>query len=183
MAEPKRKKARRRRRALRPERSTAPEPKDKRSDEWRDWKIAQLRHGLLAGAGDHESYARAWAEFRGLLYGLLADGDFWHVSHALALLPTLLSARQEIDELHARDERSRAALKGWETRRAARSRVERGLCADAGREAPRPASTQTKGTSDGQKNQHEAARRPAARRPRRSQHRKEGRAEDDKGVD
>jgi len=95
-------------------RPNTPEPKDKLSDEWRAWKLRQFRRAFLRLGG--EEYRRAWDEFRALLYALMADGDFWHVSHALALLPHLLTARQEIDRIHASEKRSRAGVKDAETR-------------------------------------------------------------------
>ena len=50
--------------------------------------------------------------------GLMRDEDFWHVNNALALLPHLIIARQEIDRRGARDKRLKAAMKAAQTRAA-----------------------------------------------------------------
>jgi len=92
-----------------------PEPKDKTSDEWRHWKLRRM--GQAFEGEDSGAYARAWDEFRSLLKGLLTDPGFWHVSHACALLPHLIIARQEIDRLDAFACASRAGMKGAATRR------------------------------------------------------------------
>jgi hypothetical protein len=71
-----------------------PEPRDWRSDEWRYWKIGQLRRAFESG--EAAAKVQAWKEYRALLTGLVADPNFWHVSFAVNLLPGLISARQEI---------------------------------------------------------------------------------------
>lgn len=94
-----------------------PEPKDKTSDEWRYWKLRHMEQAFQ-GSGDREAYRQAWDEFEALLMGLMRDEDFWHVNNALALLPHLIIARQEIDRMNARDKRSKAAMKAAQTRAA-----------------------------------------------------------------
>ena len=93
----------------------ASEPKDRLSDEWRYWKLRRMEKAFEGG--DRGLYAQVWDEFRSLLKGLLADGSFWHVSNARALLPHLISARQEIDRMDAFEKRSRDGLKGAAARR------------------------------------------------------------------
>jgi hypothetical protein len=85
------------------------EPKDRLSDEWRYWKLRQLERGF--SGDDSEAYNAAWKEFKALLMGLIGDGDFWHVSHALSILPQLIIARQSIDRLSQSERRSRAGMK------------------------------------------------------------------------
>lgn len=94
---------------------TMPEPKDKTSDEWRYWTLRRMERAF--DGDDREAYNQAWAEFTALLKGLIADEDFWHTGNARALLPHLIIARQRIDEQNAREKRSRAGVKGAETRR------------------------------------------------------------------
>lgn len=76
------------------ERLNAPEPKDWLSAEWRHWKIRQLSRAF--DGDDREAYTAAWAEYIALLKSLVAEGSFYHVSFALALLPDLITARQDI---------------------------------------------------------------------------------------
>lgn len=102
------------------ERLNAPEPKDKLSDEWRYWKIAQITEGMGGRDKSQEAYNAAWDEFRELFEGLRATPSFWHVDNALALLPHLIIARQEIDRLDQQQRRSDAAVKGARTRKGAR---------------------------------------------------------------
>jgi hypothetical protein len=110
--------ARERRQAAREaENLNAPEPKDKTSDEWRYWKLRRLERAFAGRREDGEAYAEAWREFRALLDGLLADEDFWHTGNARALLPTLIIARQRIDETRAFEKRQSAAAKGTAARR------------------------------------------------------------------
>lgn len=71
------------------------EPKDRLSNEWRHWKLRQFEQAF--NSGELETYTAAWTEFRDLLRGLMADGNFWHTSHATELLPHLLSIRQYLD--------------------------------------------------------------------------------------
>lgn len=78
-----------------------------------------MEYAFTSSLVDHSQYAQAWKEYKALLTGLVADEDFWHVSYALKLLPYLLIARQEIDEMNLRQKRMRAALKGVQTRRRA----------------------------------------------------------------
>ncbi|MGA9997392.1 MAG: hypothetical protein WBP93_18380 [Pyrinomonadaceae bacterium] len=96
----------------------APEPKDKTSDEWRYWKIRQLTRAFTCDETGREEYDAAWEEFKALLNGLLADGNFWHTSNAIHLLPDLLIARQEIDRMNKRERKSDAAMKAAATRKA-----------------------------------------------------------------
>lgn len=86
-------------------RAAQPEPKDTTSDEWRYWKIANLH--LDFRSGNTDAYRRAHDEFRTLLTGLYNNEGFWRVSNALALLPHLIIARQEIEKM---DEAKRAVL-------------------------------------------------------------------------
>ncbi len=44
------------------------------------------------------AYNLAWEEYKALLMGLIANGNFWHTSFAIRLLPLLLDAQQEIAE-------------------------------------------------------------------------------------
>lgn len=69
-----------------------PEPKDKTSDAWRLWKLAQFRHAFTGEGHTSEQYGAAWREFEGLLKGLTDDGGFWYVNNALRLLPTSSSS-------------------------------------------------------------------------------------------
>ena len=105
----------RRHAALEAERLSAPEPQDKTSGEWRHWKLRRMEKAF--DGRDGEAYARAWREFKALFSDLFTEPDFWHVSTALALLPHLLEARQRIDQTAADEKRSRAAMKGAQTRR------------------------------------------------------------------
>jgi hypothetical protein len=75
----------------------APEPKNWLSSEWRHWKIRQLTRALTGD--DSEAYNAAWEEYQKLLRALVADEDFYHTSFALALLPHLLVARQDIAQI------------------------------------------------------------------------------------
>ncbi|HEX8177849.1 MAG TPA: hypothetical protein VF543_22360 [Pyrinomonadaceae bacterium] len=86
------------------ERLNAPEPKDKSSNDWRVWKVRQLERAF--NGTDAKAYDAAWTEYQALLRGLVSDRQFYHVSYALALLPHLLAARQEIDATIAREKRS-----------------------------------------------------------------------------
>jgi hypothetical protein len=88
-------------RALR-RRLKAREPKDKLSAEWRYWKLRQLEEDFSGRRGD-EARQRAGREFRELLDGLTAEPLFWHTPTLISLLPQLIIARQEIDEIHARE--------------------------------------------------------------------------------
>jgi hypothetical protein len=94
---------------------TMPEPKDKTSDEWRYWKLRRMEKAF--DGKDGEAYKQAWQDFRVLLKGLMADESFWHTGTARALLPHLIIARQRIDKQHAHEKRSRAGMKGAESRR------------------------------------------------------------------
>lgn len=76
------------------EEDAQPEPRSKLSKEWRYWKIRQLTRAFTSN--DLEAYTAAWKEFRALLTELVTDPDFYHISFAIALLPHLLIARQEI---------------------------------------------------------------------------------------
>jgi hypothetical protein len=110
--------ARERRRAAREaENLNAPEPEDTTSDEWRYWKLRRMERAFDGRREDGEAYAEAWREFRALLDGLLADEDFWHTGNARALLPTLIIARQRIDETRAFEERESAKAERAATQR------------------------------------------------------------------
>src|ERR1051325_5427148 len=98
-------------------RKVSAEPKNRRSAEWRRWKLREFRRRFLSPDRTPEEYAAAWDEFRELFEGLRRNEDFWHVYHALRLLPALLTSRQELDELYAQGRREAAALKAAETRR------------------------------------------------------------------
>lgn len=65
-----------------------------------------------------EAYSAARAYFRELLDGLIRGENFFNVSHALPLLPQLIISRQKLDEMHRRERRMRAGMKGAATRRA-----------------------------------------------------------------
>ncbi len=93
---------------------TMPEPKDKTSDEWRYWKLRRMEKAF---DGDGEAYKQAWTEVTDLLKGLMAEADFWHTGNARALLPTLIIARQRIDETRAFEERESAKAERAATRR------------------------------------------------------------------
>jgi hypothetical protein len=93
----------------------APEPKDKLSDEWRYWQIARVTHDLSSGAPG--AYERAWGVMRHLFDGLAAEPNFWRVDFILPLLPHLIIARQDIDEMLRYERRMRAGMKGAETRK------------------------------------------------------------------
>jgi hypothetical protein len=86
-----------------------PEPEDKTSDEWRYWKLRRMERAFEGGDG--AAYKQAWAEFKLLLNDLMAVEGFWHTGNARALLPTLIIARQQIDEQKAREKKVRAAKK------------------------------------------------------------------------
>jgi hypothetical protein len=92
----------------------APQPKWD-TPEWLEWKLRQMKKAF--DGSDAEAYTQAWDEFKTLLNGLLTASDFWHVSHAVALLPTLLAARQEIDLMNRHEKRMRAGMKAAETRK------------------------------------------------------------------
>ncbi len=109
----------------RKERAARPEPEDTTSDEWRYWKIANLR--LDFRSGNTDAYRRAHAEFRELLTGLYHDENFWHVSNALALLPHLIIARQEIEKMERADAEDRAKVMD-EAKRAVLSIVAEEAC-------------------------------------------------------
>jgi hypothetical protein len=89
---------------MRHEAFTAPEPKDTTSDEWRYWKIRQIGRALDEGG---EARSRAMSEVRALLRGLAGSPDFWHVDNVKRLLPDLIIARQEIDQLDKPPRRAR----------------------------------------------------------------------------
>jgi hypothetical protein len=99
-----------------PQEVAAPEPQDKLSEEWREWKIAHLSHAWLE-SHVHDRYTRAWDDFTELLMRLIADEDFWHISHAFSILPQLLRARQEIDRLTRKRADRKAGRRGGEGRR------------------------------------------------------------------
>ncbi len=94
---------------------TMSEPKDKTSSEWRYWTLRRTAHAFQNG--DMAARKEAWNEFEALLKGLMADASFWHISNALALMPHLIIARQEIDKMNARERRAQAAIKGVLKRR------------------------------------------------------------------
>lgn len=87
----------------------AREPQDKTSDEWRYWKIRQIGAGFQSE--DLEQYGAAWREFFALVDGFRRDENQQHVSHARALLPSLLVARQDSERMRRRTARERAKVK------------------------------------------------------------------------
>ena len=93
----------------------APEPKNKLSKEWRYWKLRHLEADFASG--DPARFQAAFDYFSKLIRGLLADENFYHVSHARALLPQLIIARQEIDEITQRERRAQAGQKAATTRK------------------------------------------------------------------
>lgn len=96
-----------------------PEPKDKQSAAWRYWKLRQLEAAF--DGDDQERYAAAWDYFNELLRGLLAAKSFYHVSNARALLPQLIIARQELDEMDRRAQRSAAGRRAAKPRKRKRA--------------------------------------------------------------
>jgi len=93
-----------------------PEPKDKLSDEWRYWKLRNFEAALESG--DEKKMQDAATEFRDLIKGLLADGDFWHTYNLRVLMPHIIIARQQIDRLRLQEKRLDAGVKGAATRKA-----------------------------------------------------------------
>jgi hypothetical protein len=94
----------------------APEPKDKRSAEWRYWKLRQVERAF-AERDQTEGYDAAWRFVRELFDGLYHEPNFWHVDLVLPLLPHLIIARQKIDEIFRYEHRSQAGMKGARTRK------------------------------------------------------------------
>ncbi len=94
---------------------TMPQPKDRNSDEWRYWKLRCLEDAFQGN--DIKANEQAWEEFKTLLTGLMAEGGFWYAGNAIALLPHLLIARQEIDWAKANERPSQSAVKGAQKRR------------------------------------------------------------------
>ncbi len=92
-----------------------PKPKDKTSSQWRYWTLRKTAHAFQNGY--MTARKQAWNEFEALLKGLMADGDFWHISNALAMMPHLIIARREIDKMNERERRAQAVIKGVLKRR------------------------------------------------------------------
>ena len=101
---------------LQAEELAKPEPPDKTSAEWRYWKLRRMEQAFQSG--DKEASRAAWDEFEALLMGLLRDENFWRAQSALALLPHLIIARQEIDRTNAGAKHSPAAKKSARARTA-----------------------------------------------------------------
>jgi hypothetical protein len=96
---------------------TAPMQEPKRdTPEWVKWKVKQMRAAFFA-TDNTEVYAQAWSEFKVLLGDLITDGNFWHISNAVRLLPHLLVIRQELELMDRHEKRVRAGMKAAETRK------------------------------------------------------------------
>jgi hypothetical protein len=55
------------------------------------------------------AYAEAWSEFKDLFNGLLADADFWQLQYVTPMLPHLVAARQDIDQMNRRAAKRKAS--------------------------------------------------------------------------
>jgi hypothetical protein len=102
-----------------------PEPKKKTSAEWRYWKLCQIEHAFENRTDARDLYRQAWEYVKELFKGLLLCPDFWHVDLITPLLPHLIIARQEIDEIYAHEKRTRAGVKGAKKRKARKGAEEK----------------------------------------------------------
>jgi len=73
----------------------APEPKDRLSDEWRHWKLAQIQRAFCCG--ELNLYAAAWEYIEQLQEDLRGRGCFGSVDFIMPILPHLIIAHQEIE--------------------------------------------------------------------------------------
>jgi hypothetical protein len=101
---------------LQRERLNAPEPKNKRSDAWRYWKLRQIEHAFENRENDQQAYEQASAFVRELVEGLYNSPDFWNMTFIAPMLAHFIIARQKLDGQKLRAKR--AGSKGIKTRTA-----------------------------------------------------------------